>query len=97
VLNKKEKANDLLDDALSMVPSLTCMSESIFKPFPITIESVIWDFFLSEFNDLFKNIHSLKPIIQGGISTFLHTDGKYPTEDLDIKFYPTFYHFNIMI
>ena len=89
VLNKKEKANDLLDDALSMVPSLTCMSESIFKPFPITIESVIWDFFLSEFNDLFKNIHSLKPIIQGGISTFLHTDGKYPTEDLDIKFYPT--------
>jgi hypothetical protein len=65
------------------------LENSIFKQFKHNNNSKIWNFLLVHLQKLMKgNLNDSFVIISGGMATFLHTNGIYPTEDLDIKIYP---------
>ena len=61
---------------------------SIFYKFKPNKNIIIWNYLLHNFSNLFIDTSKIMPIISGGIATFLHTNGEYDTEDLDLKFYP---------
>jgi len=64
------------------------LKNSIFYKFKPNKDIIIWNYLLHNFSNLFIDTSKIIPIISGGIATFLHTGGKYKTEDLDLKFYP---------
>ena len=65
------------------------LKKSIFKDFKNNNNLKIWNFLLVHLQKLMKeNLLDSFVIISGGMATFLHTKGTYPTEDLDLKVYP---------
>lgn len=64
------------------------LKNSIFYEFKSSKNIIIWNYLLHNFSNLFIDTSKIMPIISGGIATFLHTNGNYDTEDLDLKFYP---------
>ena len=65
------------------------LKKSIFKDFKHNNNLKIWNFLLVHLQKLMKeNLLDSFVIISGGMATFLHTKGTYPTEDLDLKVYP---------
>ena len=65
------------------------LKKSIFKDFKHNNNLKIWNFLLVHLQKLMKeNLLDSFVIISGGMATFLHTKGTYPTEDLDVKVYP---------
>ena len=65
------------------------LKKSIFRGIKHNNNLKIWNFLLVHLQKLMKeNLLDSFVIISGGMATFLHTKGTYPTEDLDLKVYP---------
>lgn len=81
--------DDLKVSAAQEKKEMYDLKKSIFRGIEHNNNLKIWNFLLVHLQKLMKeNLLDSFVIISGGMATFLHTKGTYPTEDLDLKVYP---------